>query len=78
MAPSQHQPADRCKQVDVVLLIRKKWIFDELRQDELSNVAQTPRFPFDRLITPIGPDRPASEVLGHEPDHLAPVSVLAD
>lgn len=78
MVPSQHAPADRFEQINVSLLVREKRVDEEVGQDDLSNVAQTPRFPLDRLIASVRSDRPASEMLGHELDHLASVSVLAD
>ena len=61
-----------------MLLLRQKRVIEEVRQDELCDVAQSPGFPLDRPIASVRADGAAPKELGYELHHLSPVSVLAD
>ena len=61
-----------------MLLIGEERILDEVWKYPAGDVAQPSRFPLDRVVASVRPDRTASEVFGHQLDHLATISVLAD
>ena len=78
MCSGSHQSADGGKSFEISLLAGDERIGFEERNDALDEIVEAAHFVLERLIASIRSDTAASEMLLHEQEHFAAISILTD